>query len=337
MTINAFQTESAELPLLDIRSPGEYQKGHIPGAISFPLFSNEERAIIGTLYKQEGKAVAIRKGLELVGPKLSEFVREADALGTGEVAMYCWRGGMRSDSMAWLLDKAGFQIRLLKGGYKAYRTQLFDFFTQHLPLVIITGYTGSKKTELLHLLHNLGEQTIDLEGLAQHQGSSFGNQKSISQPSSEHFQNLIYETCRKFELDKTIWVEDECLRIGQVSLIDDLYRQMSVAPRIFIEVDIKERIKFLVEEYGQLPKEKLIDGTVGIQKKLGLEKANDAIECIKNGDLHKAVEIILYYYDRYYEKSIQKKEKLIVKRLQCAMDELPELALHLAASKMYAI
>ncbi|MCB0686277.1 MAG: tRNA 2-selenouridine(34) synthase MnmH [Saprospiraceae bacterium] len=333
----SFLEKKTSLPLLDIRSPGEYEKGHIPGANSFPLFTNEERAIIGTLYKNEGKHVAVKRGLQIVGPKLAEFVNQAEKFQSDKLTMYCWRGGMRSDSMAWLLDKAGFDILLLEGGYKAFRNGLMEYFRRPLPLIVLTGYTGSKKTALLHMLREQGEQIIDLEGLASHQGSSFGNQKTNGQPTSEQFQNLIYESCRHFDRSRPIWLEDECLRIGNVTLIDDLYRQMNDAPRIFLEVPMEERIEFLVQDYGQLPEEKLIEGTLGIRKKLGSEKTEEAITSIRDGDLHKAVQIILSYYDRYYLKSISKKESTIIRRIVSSMKSLPEVAVQLSQTIHHAI
>ncbi|MBK8506277.1 MAG: tRNA 2-selenouridine(34) synthase MnmH [Saprospiraceae bacterium] len=329
-TVDQFLARSTSIPLLDIRSPAEYQHGHIPGAMSFPLFSDEERAIIGTLYKQESGTAALKKGLEIVGPKMVRFIESAEALGARDLGLYCWRGGMRSSSMGWLLQKAVFNIHLLDGGYKAYRSGLIDFFNQNLPLIILTGYTGSKKTAFLQMLEKQGEQIIDLEALAGHQGSSFGNRKTTGQPSSEHFQNLIYKDFRAFDLARQIWIEDECMRIGQVTLIEGLFRQMSKSPHVFLSIDKTERINFLVEEYGMLPIEKLIEATYSIQKKLGSEKTTKAVELMKEGNLEAAAEIILTYYDRFYHKSISKKEALVVRKIECQMNELPELAVGLA-------
>lgn len=335
--IDKFLNSLGKYPLLDIRSPAEYERGHIPGAISFPLFSNEDRAIIGTLYKQNGKIDAVKKGLEIVGPKLAEFVEMAESLMAPHLLMYCWRGGMRSDSMAWLLDKAGLDIDLLEGGYKAYRNALVDYFRAPLPLRVLTGYTGSRKTSLLHIMEHKGAQIIDLEGLAGHQGSSFGNQKTTGQPTSEHFQNLVFEAFRPFDLTAEIWIEDECHRIGQVTLPDDLFRQMSLAPHFFLEVELLERIDFLVQDYGNLPVEKLTTATRNIAKKLGYDRAATAIEHIKNGELGLAAEIILSYYDRYYLKSIARKEKLITHRISGSLNDLEQLAELLTDLKTHAV
>jgi tRNA 2-selenouridine synthase len=335
--INRFLELSQEMPLLDVRSPGEFRKGHIPGAVSFPLFSDEERAVIGTLYKQEGKKVALKKGLDTVGPRMTSYIERAENLGSSHLAMYCWRGGMRSGSLAWLLDKAGYRMHLLEGGYKAYRTQMLLFFDQPLPLFVLTGYTGSKKTLFLKMLEQYGEQVIDLEALACHQGSSFGNRKTTGQPTSEHFQNMVFEASRSFNLAKPVWIEDECLRIGQVTLLDSLFRRMSRSPHIFLEIDKDERIEFLLEEYGTLPVEKLIEATLSISKKLGTERTRLTVEFLKNGRLREAADILLTYYDRYYDKSIDKKKSVIRQKIRCRMQELPELAARLSEQIKYEI
>lgn len=325
------------LPLLDVRSPGEYLAGHLPTALSLPLFNDEERATVGTLYKKEGRNPAIKKGLELVGPKMVGFIEYAERLGSTTLALYCWRGGMRSDSMAWLLERYGFRTIVLDGGYKAYRNLALSFFDKSLPLQVITGYTGSKKTTLLHLLKERGEQIIDLEGLAQHQGSSFGNKKSQQQPSTEHFQNLLYEEFRTMDLDKPVWIEDECFRIGQVNLPEKLYHQINKSPHVFIDVLPSQRINFLLEDYGTLPREELIDATNAIRKKLGLDKASKAIQHLQSGELKRAAEIILTYYDIRYRESIEKKQHLIQAYYKIDLEELPELATRLSTKTIHAI
>ena len=314
--------------ILDVRSPSEYAVGHIPEAISFPIFSDEERAIIGTIYKQNSKKEAVKKGLEIVGPKMVGFVNEAEKLGSN-VAIYCWRGGMRSESMAWLFDKYGISSVVLEGGYKAYRNELHQFFKKKLPLKVITGYTGSKKTQLLLSMKSRGAQVIDLEGIAEHQGSSFGNQKSTRQPTTEHFQNIVYQEFMQLDLNKTIWIEDESMRIGQVSLIEDLYKQKNESPHVFIEIEKDQRVEFLKEDYGNLSNEQLTDATKAISKKLGHDNAEKAIIAITAGDLKTAVEIVLTYYDRQYHKTISDKEHLVkghykidIKALDSLVDEL---------------
>lgn len=336
LQVEDFLIAAENIPILDVRSPREYEIGRLPSAVSFPLFSNEERSVIGTLYKQEGRNVAIKKGLEIVGPKLLNFIEKAESFKSETLALHCWRGGMRSESMAWLLERYGLRTLVLEGGYKAYRNHLLIFFNSPLPLKVISGYTGSKKTILLHLLKEKGEQVIDLEGLAGHQGSSFGNAKCVQQPTTENFQNLVYHEFRKLDLSRPIWIEDESIRIGQVDVIEGLYKRMSESPHVFIEIDRSQRVDFLVEDYGMLSPEQLTEATQRIKKKLGNEKTSEAIRFIQAGELRKAAEIIITYYDTWYEKAIAKKKHLIHDHYKIDISELPALASKLI-TKTYAV
>lgn len=294
-------------PLLDVRSPGEYAHGHIPGAISFPLFSDEERARIGTLYKQTGRDEAFEEGLRVVGPKMAGFVQDARDLGASAMNIYCWRGGMRSNSMAWLLEQAGFEVSVLDGGYKRYRGHLMSFFESPLDLRILTGLTGSGKTAVLHALQDQGAQVIDLEGIANHKGSSFGNVLTAGQPTTEQFQNDLFEAFMGLDIHRPIWVEDESIAIGGVYLPQPLFARMRTSPHVLLEVDDDQRLDLLVEDYGQLAPARLKEATANISKKLGLENMRDAHAAIDDGDLRRAASIILRYYDRMYRKSIGKK------------------------------
>ena len=325
-TVSDFLKQVEGLPILDVRSPAEFEIGHIPSAISFPLFSNEERAVVGTLYKQEGRQPAIKKGLEIIGPKMVAFIEQAEQLKSSTLALYCWRGGMRSDSMAWLLERYGFQTILLEGGYKAYRNAMLDFFKQELPLRVIAGYTGSQKTRLLHILREKGEQVVDLEGMAGHQGSSFGNQKSESQPTTEQFQNQLFHFFRNTDLSRPIWIEDEDMRLGTVNMTEGLFRQINASPHVFIKVKKAQRIDFLVKDYGMLEKEKLIKATYYIRKRLGFDRAKKAIAHIEAGNLKPAVDIILNYYDRRYDKALERKAHLVKARLSIDTENLEALA-----------
>lgn len=304
-----------EFPLLDTRSPSEYAKGHIPKAHSFPLFTDEERAEVGTSYKQKGRKAAIKSGLRRVGPKMEEFVEKAEAFGSQAFLMHCWRGGMRSETLAWLLELYGFEVKVLKGGYKAYRRALLNFFGQALELRVITGATGSKKTKVLHEMAKMGQQVIDLEGIACHQGSSFGTQATVGQPTTEQFQNELFEAFRNLDTERPVWLEDESFRIGQVEMIEPLFHQKEAAPHYHIEIPYSERVKALTKDYGEIPKERLIKATNRIRKRLGHERTEAAVQHIERGDLEEAVVIILAYYDKTYFKGIQKKSERISEKL----------------------
>lgn len=301
ITISSFLSDAGDLPLVDVRSEGEYGVAHIPGATNIPLFNNRERAQVGILYKQEGKQPAIRKGLSIAGPKLEQFITEATALAmNNKLAVHCWRGGMRSQSMATLFDYAGIQTTVLKGGYKSYRRAVHAFFASPLPIFILGGRTGSGKTKILQALRDAGEQVADLENIAHHKGSAFGDIGEPEQPSTEMFENVLFETLRRFDVNKPIWLEDESHLIGTVFIPETLWSQMRNAPVFYCDVPLAERVQFLIDIYGNYPPEQLIGAVKKITKRLGGQHAKAAIEFFEKGDLVSATTIALAYYDKTY-------------------------------------
>ncbi len=327
--VGIFLETIEDIPIIDVRSPGEFHKGHIPGAKSIPLFTNEERALVGTLYKQQGQKFAIKKGLKIVGPKMVDFINQAEAIDSSHLHIHCWRGGMRSESMAWLFERYGLKTSILMGGYKAYRREVLSYFDQPLNLRVLTGYTGCQKTELLAVMSQQGAQVIDLEGLANHQGSSFGNAKTDGQPTSEQFQNNLHAYCQSLDLSKPIWIEDESICIGNVSLPEALFEQMSLSPHILITADTNQRLQFLVKDYGDIDPEKLKSSTIAITKRLGKENTATVLSAIEQGDLYNAASLILGYYDHQYEKSISKKSKHMIAEFNLVSDQLESLAAEL--------
>lgn len=305
------------IPLLDVRSPSEFKQGHMPGAISFPMFTDEERARVGTLYKQKGKEEAVQEGLQIVGPKMALFVEQAKALSPERsIAMYCWRGGMRSGSMAWLLRTAGFSVDLKIGGYKAYRQQVQEYFSQAIPFVILSGPTGSGKTQILDHLMNLGEQVVDLEQLACHRGSAFGSLGMAGQPTIEQFENNLYEVLQGLDFNRRIWVEDESRKIGKVVLHADLWENLNRAPLVLLQVPLEDRVKRLVDEYGTFGIELLRESLLKIAKRLGGLTLREALDALDAGDLAKVAEISLNYYDKAYRFSLEKRNRTIAKTIE---------------------
>ena len=205
-----FLDKAVMFPVIDVRSPSEFLKGHIPGAFNIALFDDEERRKVGTLYKNSGKESSVLLGLDLVGPKMSGFVKAASRIALErEVLLHCWRGGMRSSGMAWLFETAGFKVSVLEGGYKAYRRFIRRKLEENIKLVVLGGKTGSGKSDILDHLAQSGEQVIDLEGIAHHKGSAFGAFGQESQPTTGHFENNLYHELNKFDLNLPVWVEDE--------------------------------------------------------------------------------------------------------------------------------
>lgn len=311
--IEQFLELAKQHPVLDVRSPGEYKHAHIPGACSLPLFTDEERKIVGTAYKQESREQAIKLGLDFFGVKMRKMVEEAEQLSSNSktVLVHCWRGGMRSAGVAWLLDLYGFKVFTLAGGYKKYRNYVLDTFRLPFQFNILGGYTGSGKTELLKALKERGEKVIDLEGIANHKGSAFGNIGMPPQPGQEMFENLLAKELRKSlegQPESPVWLEDESQRIGLVNIPGELWKTMRQSPVYFLDIPFEERLKHIVQEYGQLDPEKLADAIGRISQKLGNLNAKTAILLLNEGKITESFDILLKYYDKHYFKSLHNRE-----------------------------
>lgn len=320
--IEAFIEMAGSYLVLDVRSPAEYAHAHIPGAYSLPLFTDEERKIVGTTYKQQGREDAIKAGLDFFGPRMRQMVEAAERLLTRTstkfprtVLVHCWRGGMRSAGVAWLLDLYGFKVYTLAGGYKSFRNWVLAAFSQKYPFKIIGGYTGSGKTLALTELETAGEIIIDLESIAKHKGSAFGEIKGVPQPGQEMFENILaaalHEAAGKAAvLNKDIWMEDESQRIGLVNLPNDLWKTMRTSPVYFLNIPFEERLGHIVQEYGDLEKERLVNAIIRIQKRLGGLDMKTAINYLLEDNIKESFRVLLKYYDKQYNKALQGRENL---------------------------
>lgn len=296
-------------PIIDVRSQGEFERGHIVGATNIALFSNDERAHVGTVYKQQSREAAIALGYEYVTPKLQQYIDESFKLAPdGKVIIHCWRGGMRSRSFAQHLSDNGFtDVRVITKGYKAFRNYVIESLATPAPLKVLGGYTGSGKTYILEELKKLGHQTIDLEGLAHHKGSAFGAIGQPEQPSSEQFENLLFEEWRKLDLNKHIWVEDESLAIGKVQIPQSFYEQMRNSTLYFIDIPAEERAKHLVEDYTHFGNEVLAESISRIAQRLGGLNTQMALTYLEEQNFYEVAKIALLYYDKYYLKGMNKR------------------------------
>lgn len=313
------QTNRASGLVLDVRSPSEYKQAHYPGAISLPLFSDEERRIIGTAYKQESREVAVRLGLDFFSPRMKSMIDEVLALmektGKGKtqpIFVYCWRGGMRSGAVAWLLDLYGLKVKQMAGGYKSFRRWSLETLSQPYHFQILGGYTGSGKTELLLELKKHGQPIVDLEGIAGHKGSAFGNLDREEQPSQEMFENklalALHELNKENREAPAIWLEDESQRIGSVNLPVAIWNNMRSSPISFLEIPFEERLNHVVQEYGVYDKQLLSEAIERITKRLGGLEAKNAIAFLEEGNIRAAFAILLHYYDKKYYKSLHNRE-----------------------------
>lgn len=305
-----------DIPLIDVRTPAEYEKGHVPGSVNLPLFTNEERAVVGTLYKKEGKQAALDKGLDLVAPKLSEMAQQALLLAkNGKLVVHCWRGGMRSSSVAWMLEKFGLSTYTLKGGYKFFRRKVLQTFDQSFDFLVLGGRTGSSKSKVLYALARKGEQIIDLEKLAHHKGSSYGHLGELKQPTQEMFENKLAMALLYCDDSKPIWLEDESRLIGNKVMPAAIFNQMRSCRVYYLDVPFEERVKYLAAEYGLYSKENLIEATRRIEKRLGPQQTKQAVQFIEENELEEACAIILRYYDKAYDYGLAKRDQALIIRI----------------------
>lgn len=332
LVIADFLAECRTRVLLDVRSPGEYTHGHIPGAIGFPLFSDEERAQVGTFYKQKGKEAAMELGLEFVGPKMAGFVRRARKLAPGRrLAVHCWRGGQRSGSMAWLLRQSGFDVVTLDGGYKSYRRHILQqFAAPALRLIVIGGRTGTGKTKILHALRDLGEQIIDLERLANHKGSAFGFIGEAPQPTVEQFENDLYEAIGRLDPDRRVWIENESRSIGRVFIPDAFWDKMKASPLLNIEIPEADRIQNLLADYTATDISDLKAAFLKIDRKLGGQHLKAALEALDNEDFASAAQIALHYYDKTYQYGLDTNPSPDIRQIRFEFGNFEKIARFLA-------
>lgn len=353
--ITEFLALAENFPVLDVRSPGEYTHAHIPNAYSLPLFTDEERKVVGTAYKQESKQVAVKIGLKYFGVKMVEMVAQVEQLlkdlqpktkktepdnnefHPSTVLVHCWRGGMRSAGVAWLLDLYGFKVYTLAGGYKGYRNWVLEQFEKEYPFHILGGFTGSGKTEVLKVMQKKGHTVIDLEGRAHHKGSAFGAIGLPAQPSQEQFENILAgelftainkcESAKTESTQKIIWLEDESQRIGTVNIPSVLFLQMRKKQVFFLEIPFESRLDYINLHYGKCDKAELVNAVIRIKKKLGGLEAKTALNFLLEDDTKEAFRILLQYYDKLYGKSlITKRENVeqLVTKIECA--EVNDLA-----------
>ena len=301
-------------PLIDVRSPDEYYKGNIPNSINIPLFDNEERSFVGKIYKNHGREKAVIKGLEFLSNKIentldnlfeaiNRYKLQNHNLNLEEpiLKIYCARGGMRSQSISWLLEKYNLINVTLKDGYKSYRRWTLDSFLKRWEIFVIGGKTGTGKTKLLQILEKNNYQIIDLEALACHRGSTFGGLGMGNQPSNEKFESMIAEKLNEFKKSNKIFVEAESANIGKCKIPHDFFTQMKTAKRIEIIKSESNRIEELIKTYSIYDAEDLKNAVMRIRKRLGPQRTKVAIESITNKDWESVCKSVLEYYDKCYE------------------------------------
>lgn len=304
--------------LVDVRTPLEFAEDHLPGAINVPLLDNDERVEIGILYKQQGPHQARRRGLEMTASRFPALVKEiADKAGSLPILVYCWRGGLRSKTVTSILDLSGIPAVQLRGGYKAYRAHVTDYFEDFRPngpLVVLHGLTGSGKTAFLHALPDKHSTIIDLEGLANHRGSAFGALGLSQTLSQKYFESTLWNALRQTPQGKPIVLEGESRRIGKISLPGNLYEVMATSRKIWCKTSLETRINRLIHEYGREEyRDEMAVALLRIRKKLGGEKYDEIAGYLETWELRLFMKGLLEnYYDKVYYKTRNWKEDRVL-------------------------
>jgi tRNA 2-selenouridine synthase len=316
--------------LIDVRSPKEYLKGHIPSAYNVPLLLDDQRALVGTIYKQQGKQQAISRALEFVEPQLERYAQKVKEISiansTASLIVYCWRGGMRSKSFGMFLARCGYSVYQMIGGQKAYKAYVRKQAELPYKFIVLGGKTGCGKTRILQELKKQGEQVLDLELLAGHRGSSFGGLGKPQQPTQEQFIINCFSMLAQCNPQRSIWVEKESYKIGDLSTPYELWRQLQKAPVLYIDRPQEERITLLLEEYGAYEPENLKTCTLSLSKKIGSAQAKKLCQLIDEKKYEEVIRQLIIYYDKLYDYSLQKSKNLNVMHMQLSGETIENYA-----------
>ncbi|MCM3717052.1 tRNA 2-selenouridine(34) synthase MnmH [Fictibacillus phosphorivorans] len=316
-TIQLNDIDSDSHLLFDVRSPKEYDEYHIPGAKCLSIFSNDERAEIGTIYKQKSKEQAVERGLEIVAPKLPNFYKtiknEMAKYPEKQVVIYCARGGMRSKSLVQTMSMLGIDCLQLEGGIRSYRKQiertLNEYSQKAHEIIVLEGYTGTMKTKFLEKLQEEGYPVINLEKMAGHKGSIFG--RIGEEPASQKkFESRLYERLNELKKAPILIIESESKRIGRVIVPDFLLEGKYSGTRIHINIPFGMRVQYICEVYDpQLHKKEIEEAVLKLTNRIPSSIMSEIKEALLKQDYEKVVSFLLEnYYDPKYEYAEQKYE-----------------------------
>ncbi len=292
--------------LLDTRTPKEFQEDHLPNAINLPILSNEERAVVGTVYKQVSQEKAIEQGIEFFSQKMPEFIKEAAQYKKEKIIVYCWRGGMRSRTVVSLLESFGYDVKQLVGGYKSYRAYVKEkLYNYHIKphFIVLWGLTCTGKTQLLQQFQN----SLDLEGLAQHRGSLYGA-IGLQPRSQKMFENLMLQRLDQLNSEKFIIVEGESRRIGDVIIPDVVWKAMQHGIPVRVTRSIDRRAEEAAKEYirSEEDVQKIKQITLSLSRVISNKQKQDIASLLDQKKYVNAIKILLeFYYDPLYSNTLK--------------------------------
>ena len=328
--------------IIDVRSPLEYEEDHIIGSINCPVLNDQERIIVGTIYKKESTFKAKIIGSSLTARNIAKHIEEKfiNQQGSWQPLVYCWRGGQRSKAFSIILSEVGWRTCQLEGGYKKYRNEVINFLNRigsKLKIILISGKTGSAKTKILQNIKLQGGQILDLENLANHKGSLLGKIPGLKQPSQKLFESKLYHQIKQLDLRKNVYIEAESSKIGNIHIPKTIWAKMIVSPRIEIEADLELRSSFLLKDYRYMCEHpELIKPIIyGLKNRLSKKLINDWLELITKKlwlDLTKS--FLENHYDPSYSSNTIKNDRKVIKKIQAKsfskqeISEITKLILH---------
>jgi tRNA 2-selenouridine synthase len=329
--------------VIDARSPAEFAEDHLPGAVNWPVLDDEQRRIVGTLYKQVSPLQARKVGAAMVARNVAQHLERwaADLPREWRPLVYCWRGGQRSGSLAWFLGQIGFRTAQLQGGYKGFRAVVRDelqTLPQRFAYRVLCGRTGSGKTRLLQALAAQGAQTLDLEGLAGHRGSVLGAVPGTAQPSQKRFDTLCWQALRQLDAARPVFVEGESRKIGTLRVPESLIGQLREHGQcIRVELEDRARLQLLLQEYGHFAADaegfcKLLDGLVELR---GRDTVNAWQSLARSGQWAEVFEALMQrHYDPLYERSFRTSYRQLPQATVVALPDAEAATLQQAAIRL---
>jgi len=328
--------------VVDARSESEFAEDHLPQALNWPTLYDAERQFIGTTYKQVNAFEAKKRGAALAARNISAHIERDVIAKTRDWSplLYCWRGGKRSGSLALVLDQIGFRVNLVEGGYKAFRAAMLQDIairSEALQFQVVCGTTGSGKTRLLHALQRAGAQVLDLEALAQHRSSVLGAIPGVPQPSQKRFDSLVWDTLRRFDTTRAVFVESESKKVGNVAVPERLMERIRQSPCINLQLPMAERVQLLLEDYAYFVANPahFCNRLEVLTAQRGKAVVQAWKESVGRGDLAAVVhDLLLTHYDPVYVQSMQRNFSQFAHALDIAPEGRNAAAMDAAAAQL---